>query len=203
MSSVFDDVVSNDGPTVRREWAMPNEWTFQINPIGELVEQEVGERQSGSPHRNDQNTDREVSHSDGLWVDPFAGQSDIADVTNDFNPELKTDYTLKADEFLSQFDDGEVDGGVLFDPPYSPRQIKEMYDDVGTEVQMKDTQSTFYSRKRDAIERICAEGATVISFGWNSVGIGKTWNFQKREILMVCHGGAHNDTICTVEDYRP
>jgi len=174
----------SDDTTLRREWAMPNEWTFQIDPIGDLVE-------------------REVANSDGLWIDPFAGESDIADVTNDFNDDLDTDYTLKAEEFLSQFDDGEVDGGVLFDPPYSPRQVKEMYDNVGIEVRMDDVQSTFYSRKRDAIERVCASGATVLSFGWNSVGIGKTRGFEKREVLLVSHGGAHNDTICTVEDYRP
>jgi len=188
MASAFEDVdnssSSSDGPWVRREWAMPNRWTFQVAPIADLVQ-------------------REVSESEGLWVDPFAGTADIADVTNDFNPELETDYTLKADEFLSQFDDGEVDGGVLLDPPYSPRQVKEMYDNVGIDVEMKDVQSTFYSRKRDAIERICTPGATVCSFGWNSVGIGKTRGFEKRGVLMVCHGGAHNDTICTVEDYRP
>ena len=39
----------------------------------------------------------------------------------------------------------------------------------------------------------------VISFGWNSNGIGKTLGFEQVEILMVAHGGHHNDTICTVE----
>jgi len=186
-SDTFADVEteqSSDGLTLRREWSMPNSWTFEIDPIRELVE-------------------REVARSDGLWLDPFAGTSDIADVTNDFNPALETDYTMKADEFLSQFDDGEVDGGVILDPPYSPRQVKEMYDEVGVEVTMDDVQSTFYSRKREATERICTDGATVLTFGWNSVGVGKTRGFNKREVLLVCHGGAHNDTICTVEDYCP
>jgi len=183
--SVFDDLqepTRTDDVTVRREWAMPNSWTFEVGPIQELVE-------------------REVSKSDGLWIDPFAGQSDYADITNDFNPELDTDYTEKAEAFFERFDDGEVDGGVLFDPPYSPRQVKEMYEGVGLEVHMDDVQSTFYSRKREMIANICAVGATVVSFGWNSVGIGKTRGFDKREVLMVCHGGAHNDTICTVEKY--
>jgi len=191
MGNAFGDIVPDESDEnkdndilLRREWAMPNSWTFEINPIGDLVK-------------------REIDNSDGLWIDPFAGKAEYADITNDFNLDLDTDYTLKADEFLSQFDDGEVDGGVIFDPPYSPRQVKEMYDNVGIEVRMDDVQSTFYSRKRDAIERICSEGATVLSFGWNSVGIGKTRGFVKREILSVCHGGAHNDTICTVEDYSP
>jgi len=41
----------------------------------------------------------------------------------------------------------------------------------------------------------------VISFGWNSGGIGKTNGFEILEILLVAHG-AHNDTICTVERKR-
>jgi len=188
VTQAFEDITGDkdtdtEGITVRREWSMPNSWTFQVTPIRELVE-------------------REVNDSGGLWIDPFAGKSDFADVTNDFNPEIETDYTQKAETFLEQFETGEVDGGVLFDPPYSPRQVKEMYEGVGLEVHMEDVQSTFYSRKREMIEDICDVGATVVSFGWNSVGIGKTRGFEKREILMVCHGGAHNDTICTVEDYR-
>lgn len=42
-------------------------------------------------------------------------------------------------------------------------------------------------------------GGKVISFGWNSCGIGKTRGFEIERILIVCHGGHHNDTICTVE----
>lgn len=30
-------------------------------------------------------------------------------------------------------------------------------------------------------------------------GIGKTLGFNIEEILLVAHGGWHNDTICTVE----
>lgn len=38
----------------------------------------------------------------------------------------------------------------------------------------------------------------MISFGWNSNGIGGD-EFEKVRILLVAHGGVHNDTICTVE----
>lgn len=38
-----------------------------------------------------------------------------------------------------------------------------------------------------------------ISFGWNSGGIGKQYDFEIIEIMLVAHGGAHNDTIVTVE----
>lgn len=36
---------------------------------------------------------------------------------------------MDALEFLKLFDDESVDV-VLFDPPYSPRQVKEIYDKV-------------------------------------------------------------------------
>lgn len=165
---------------ITREWAMPDAWTFQIPPIQDLVESYV-------------------YSNDGLWIDPFAGTADYADITNDLNPERDTDHNLKAREFFAEFEDREVDGGVLFDPPYSPRQVKEMYDEIGIDVEMDDVQSTFYSRLRDEVARVCGPGAVVLSFGWNSVGIGSERGFEKEEILMVCHGGAHNDTICTVE----
>lgn len=44
-----------------------------------------------------------------------------------------------------------------------------------------------------------ARGLYVITFGWNSGGIGKTNGFEIEQILLVPHGGWHNDTICTVE----
>ena len=39
----------------------------------------------------------------------------------------------------------------------------------------------------------------IISFGWNSGGIGMKYGFEIERILLVTHGGWHNDTICTIE----
>jgi len=167
---------------LRREWSMPSRWTFDIDPIRELVEGEVGS---------------------GLWIDPFAGKSKIADITNDINPDRDTDYTMKAVEFLQQFDENEIDGGVIFDPPYSATQLKRLYGDLDIDVSQNDTNGGFYGRNKDEVERVCAPGATVIYFGWDSGGIGKTREFEKREILLVSHGSSRNDTICVVEDYKP
>lgn len=164
-----------------REWAMPNKQTFQIPPIREFVE-------------------TEVSDSEGMWIDPFSGGAEYADVTNDLNPEINSDYSLDAVEFLGDFDDGEVTGGVMFDPPYSPRQIKECYDSVGLETSMETTQARFWSDAKDEIERVCATGSTVVTCSWNSGGIGKNAGFTPRRILLVPHGGWHNDTIVMAED---
>jgi len=167
---------------IERKWAMPNRWTFQIEPIRELIEEEM---------------------DDGLWIDPFAGKSDLADVTNDLNPEFDTDYNEEATEFLKRFDDGEVDG-VLFDPPYSSYQVKKVYEDIGKEVndehytQGHVNNAFWYNPKRE-VARVLKGGGKCISFGWNSNGVGKKYGFEIERILLVCHGARHNDTICVVE----
>lgn len=36
-------------------------------------------------------------------------------------------------------------------------------------------------------------------FGWNSGGIGKKYGFEIEKIILIAHGGWHNDTIITIE----
>lgn len=43
--------------------------------------------------------------------------------------------------------------------------------------------------------RVTEVGGEVLSFGWNSVGMGKSRGFEIVEIMLVSHGGMHNDTI--------
>jgi len=42
-------------------------------------------------------------------------------------------------------------------------------------------------------------GGIAVCCGWNSLGFGLTRGYEMLEILLVTHGGAHNDTIVTVE----
>jgi hypothetical protein len=39
----------------------------------------------------------------------------------------------------------------------------------------------------------------VISFGWNTNGVGKNNGFEKTRIVIIAHGSQHNDTLATVE----
>lgn len=87
---------------------------------------------------------------------------------------------------------------LAFDPVYSLRQLKEMYNNKGNSLTQHKTQY-YWSDLREEIGRVMAINGKVISFGWNSIGIGKTLGFEIIRILLVCHGGHHNDTICTVE----
>lgn len=164
---------------IERIWAMPNKNTFNIKPIKKLIQEELDK--------------------DELWIDPFANKNKLAKITNDLNPEYSTDYHLDALDFLKMFNDSSVDG-ILYDPPYSPRQVSECYKNFGLEVTMKTTQASFWANHKKEIARILKKGGKVITFGWNSGGIGKTYGFKIERILLVPHGGWHNDTICVVEE---
>lgn len=119
-------------------------------------------------------------------------------MTNDLDEQYDTDYHMDAYEFLKKFDDCSVDT-VLYDPPYSPRQVSECYKKLGKTVDMKTTQSSYWSKQKEEIGRIVKPGGYVISCGWNSGGIGKKYGFEIQEILLVAHGGNHNDTIIVVD----
>jgi len=142
--------------------------------------------------------DRHVIRTDGVCIDPFANSNTYAGITNDLDPQFDTDYNLDALEFLKIFEDHYVNS-VLFDPPYSPRQVSECYKRLDMTVDMQTTQSSFWGDLKKEIGRIVVPGGKVITFGWNSGGIGEKYGFEIIEILLIAHGGWHNDTIITVE----
>lgn len=161
---------------INREWQMPNKNTFSIKPIRALIDK----------------------YAFGTIIDPFANSNKIASITNDLDPQYDTDYHMDAIDFLKMFDANSVDT-VLYDPPYSPRQVSECYKDLGKTVNMETTQASYWSKQKEQIGRIVKKGGIVITCGWNSGGIGKKYGFEIQEILLVAHGGWHNDTIVTVE----
>ena len=163
---------------INRTWEMPNSNTFDIKCINSLI--------------------HKYYRKDMYSVDPFANNCKLATVTNDLNPEYDTHYHIDAVDFLKTFNDNEVDF-VFYDPPYSLRQVSECYKSVGIDVTNKTTQSSWRRKHIDEIARILKPNGIVISFGWNSSGVGKVRGFDIVEILLVAHGGMHNDTICTVE----
>lgn len=168
-----------------RTWAMPNSDTFSVLPIGEMVKRYLATAK--------------------VSCDPFARNKRWATHTNDLNPTTEAEHHMDAEKFLLMLAGRGVKSDlIIFDPPYSPRQISECYKSVGLEVGMKETQSALlYQRVRDAIMTVATEGAIVLSFGWNSVGMGKRHSFEQIEIMLCCHGGAHNDTICLAERRLP
>ena len=155
---------------------MPSRRTFLIKPIASLLFRYV---------------------KDGTgWADPFCGDNSMAEFTNDLNPEKQAGYHLHAKEFSALLPNGL--SGVLFDPPYSLRQVKECYDGIGVKMFQDDSQRFPQNVKELVAPKIVPSGLA-ITFGWNSNGFGKSLGFEIIEILLVAHGRSHNDTIVTVE----
>lgn len=161
---------------------MPSAWTFSIPPINALIKSYVQEGEN--------------------WIDPFAGKFSPAKWTNDINPDRNARFNLDAYDFSQKI--GELSGltefdGVLFDPPYSNRQVSEHYKAVGIKATALHTSARFYTRLKDELAPKIKVDGYAISFGWNSGGFGKKNGFEIVEILLVAHGGSKNDTIVTVE----
>lgn len=172
----------NDGKEMKisRVWAMPSKHTFQIRPIAKLIHRYVGSGKN--------------------WVDPFAGENSPAEITNDLNPSKPAMFHLHAKDFSLQLS-GQFEG-VLFDPPYSLRQVKECYDEIGLKLFQEDSQQ-FPQNVKEVIAPKIKNNGIVITFGWNSQGFGRNLGFEIVEILLVPHGRSHNDTIVVVERKLP
>lgn len=164
---------------ISRVWCMPNSRTFQIKPIKDLIERYV----------------------DGakVIIDPFANESKIGTITNDLNPEYDTDFHMDALLFLKAQKSQTADV-VLFDPPYNASQASICYKKYGKEkLDVNVSNALYWSNCRKEVSRCLKRGGFYISFGWNTVGIGKKNQMRIVEILDVCHGGCHYDTLVTVE----
>ena len=175
---------------ISKSWAMPSAWTFTIKPIRELVARYV---------------------CDGIgWIDPFAGENSPAEFTNDQHPDRKARWHMDAEQFCIMMrtmalSNGCLFNGVLVDPPYSYRQISEHYAEMfdkklhPNKARSIDTTANFYNRVMNPLCDVIKSGGYAISFGWNTNGFGAKRGFEQVEILIVAHGGRHNDTLVTVE----
>lgn len=158
---------------------MPSADTFSIPPIGDMVK-------------------RYLIQST-VSIDPFARNKRWATYTNDINPNTEAQYHMEARVFLAEMVNlGVIADLIIFDPPYSPRQVSEVYSEIGLTATMKDTQTANMKKEcRQLMRRLSRPGTIALSFGWNTVGMGMEW--ETLETMLVCHGGDHNDTICLAE----
>jgi len=165
---------------INKKWSMPNKETFKIKPISDLLK-------------------RYVDTNNMVVLDPFSnGEKEFCTINNDLNKNIVCDYNIDAIDFLKMFNEKEIDV-ILYDPPYSPRQVSECYNSIGKEVTRLDTSAHFRSKHLDEISKDLKHGGYCISFGWNTNGVGKKRGFITDEILIVSHGGSHNDTLVTVD----
>lgn len=164
---------------------MPNANTLSIAPIAEFAARYL------------------VGHS--VILDPFSKDNLLGTHRNDLDPDTKAQYHMEAEYFLAEMKTlGVRATAAIVDPPYSPRQMVECYNKVGMAKGTRGSQNAaLYRRTRDALMGVLSENAVVLSFGWNSAGMGLKRGFEIIEIMLVCHGAAHNDTICVAERRVP
>lgn len=159
-----------------RAWGMPAADTFDCPPIAAFLERW---------HRPPS-------------VDPFARNSGWATYRNDLSPDTTAEYHLDALEFCELLAARDTKAECcLFDPPYSSRQIAEVYQGVGRKWDGQNSRQ--FKEVRDALDSLLNSGGIALSFGWNSAGFGVVRGYEVLEILLVAHGGLHNDTICVAE----
>ena len=156
-----------------RKWVMPNKWMFAMEPVQELFS-----RYAVGPG----------------WVDPFAGKNSPAEWTNDIE-DRGAKSQRDALEYLKSLESMKYSGS-LFDPPYSVEQCLRKYTPKqgGTA-----GRAEYWAKCKDELSRISAPNAYAISFCWDSTGLGKKRGFEIVEVMLLCHGACHNDTIITVE----
>lgn len=160
---------------ISREWAMPSKWTFKVKAFKEVIYRYLEDGENG-------------------WADPFAGENSPAEITNDIE-DRGAKYQMDALDFLKMLKDNTLNG-VLFDPPYSVEQCLRLYIP-----KFKGTcgREEYWGKCKDEIARIVKPKGFVISFCWDSVGMGKNRGFEIEEVKLVCHGACHRDTIVTVD----
>lgn len=170
---------------IKRAWSMPSANTFEIQPIKAFVE-------------------KYLRHSE-ISVDPFSRDSNLATWTNDLNPETAAKYHMKALDFLKMLRKQGVRADlIIFDPPYSKGQAKEVYQNFGAkQFTQEDAQSVGnWQNEKRICNDILIPGGVFLHFGWHTNGVGRKHGYEIIDILLVAHGGAHNDTICMAQRKR-
>lgn len=178
--TVTADTLATVPAPMTRAWAMPNANTFAMPPVAEFVARWIAGKT--------------------CIVDPFARDNPTgAKWSNDINKATAAGCHMDARGFLDWLHNNGVKVDcIIFDPPYSPTQIKRAYESAGLEVGREDTQSARLKKEcRDRFRLIAAPGCVILSFGWNTVGMGEGWT--TREVLLVDHGGDHNATLCMAQ----
>lgn len=156
-------------PNLHYKWAMPNKYTFKIKVIAEFILSKLPE---------------------GTGLVPYCGEYRFENAVHiDSNPEVNPDILGLVEDVLLKPTLRKFDWCV-FDPPFSDEQSIRSYNG------RRARKTTIVKEK---IIELLNPGATIISLGFNSTGFSKKRGFEKTDILLVGHGGQHNDTIITVE----
>jgi hypothetical protein len=162
---------------IDRIWEMPNKYTFKMSSVHALLQS--------------------VMQTGETWADPFSGLYSPAHIKNDADEANPAEYHMDGLDFLKSLASASMTG-VLFDPPYSTEQALRKYKPKQNGTAGR---AEYWARCKDEIARVVQPGGKAVCFGWDSTGIGKKRGFALEQVLLICHGACHNDTIITVERF--
>jgi len=154
-------------------------WTYDIPSVRELVL-------------------RYVKDGKG-WADPFAANARLAQYTNDLNPHARSKYHMEAGDFMRDVCPSGLNG-VLFDPPYSKRQISECYSGIGLHAGSDDTNELFYIRVLEHVVRKIRPGGWLITMGYSTRGVN---GWEDTEVLDVCGWNSGSYDILVLVQRKP
>ena len=135
-----------------------------------------------------------VQNCKGNTLNLFAGKTKLIGINEirvDLNKEMPADYHMDAYDFVIMArQEGWKYDTVLLDPPYNLRKSREKYLGIYTSILRK---------IKTELPSIINIGGYVISYGYDTTGMGKQRGFELIHICIVNHSGDHNDTLCTIE----
>ena len=161
------------------KWSMPNKWTFKMKPVDKFISSEI-------------------LNAKKILI-PFAGEtrfSNAHDITYiDIEEDRPKPYILGdcrdvMEDLIKQKKKYNL---IILDPPFTFFQAVRTYNNQ----KMQDI-----SYIRNLTDKLLFKGGIVISCGFNSTGMNsKKYNrkYEKIKLLLVNHGGSHNDTIILKE----
>lgn len=140
-----------------------------------------------------------LAHCTGKVLDVFAGKTRLERegcefVTNDISEDCATNYHVDAssETFVKTLNsDGHFSfDTIILDPPFSLYQSKRRY---------RGEWYRDYTLVKNNVDRLTKLNTKIISFGFNSTGMGRRRGYRKEELLVVNNKGNNNDTLILVE----
>jgi len=118
--------------------------------------------------------------------DPFAREGFVGKlqncISNDLNTQFDTDYNLEFKDFARVMHMKQMAFDlVVFDPPYSLRQLKDHYDGIGKDLKLWQTHN-MWGVGKNLLSHHMPVGSIVISLGWTTAGFGRKRGFQKKAV---------------------
>lgn len=127
-----------------------------------------------------------------MIADPYARNCPIGlEYTNDLDESTEAHHHLDALDFLCSLPSGAFDA-VIFDPPFSEYQAARY--EVGT-ANIYTTPGAIKMQMCE-IERILKPGGFMLKFGFNTSR--HKHHFDLMRVIVVNHGGNHNDTLVSL-----